>query len=243
MLTLIYCTGIQYLSWWVMKAWVAKRRADGAPLAEPMQFGAAPALLELLVVEVADQGARKLTKVARLFGAGSRIAVAQLWAPKLVWLSGWDLVLSGIEEAPGVGGITGVTQSWICRLAAPQYATGFLARHTHKDGVEQRKGAIFDRYGSSTKGKLAVSSAHDAALGRHTMRAELVRDGKSQLYGTLLDVELGWMAEERFALAGLHQHPASGEQPARLMRQGWLCEFDIEEPEDDRRRRKNGELR
>ena len=212
-------------------------------LDEPIQFEAAPPLLEMLVIEVTDQGKRRPSRVARLFPAGSRVALAQLVAPRLVWLNGWDLVLSGVEEGPGVGGITGVAQSWICRLAAPQFAAGFLARHTHKDGVELRKGAIFDRYGSSTKGKLSVASAHEAALGRHTMCAELARDGKSQLYGTLLEVELGWMAEERFALAGLHQHPASGELPARLVRQGWLCEFNIEEPEDDRRRRKNGALR
>lgn len=226
-----------------MKAWVAKRRTDGALLDEPVQFQASRELLELLVVEVTDQGARRPTRIARVCPAGSRVPLAQLIAPRLAWLNGWDMVLSGIEEGPGVGGITGVAQSWICRLAAPQYAVGFLARHTHKDGVELRRGAIFDRYGSSTKGKLAVASAHDAALGRNTMRAELARGGKAQLYGTLLDVELGWMAEERLALAGLHQYPASGEQPARLVRQGWLCEYEIEEPEDDRRRSKNVELR
>lgn len=71
----------------------------------------------------------------------------------------------------------------------------------------------------------------------------LARDGTSQVGGRLLDVDLGWMAEERFALSGLHQHAASGERPARLVRQGWLCEYEIEEPEDDRPRRKNGALR
>lgn len=75
------------------------------------------------------------------------------------------------------------------------------------------------------------------------MRAELTQGGRQQVAGTLLDVEMGWMAGERFALSGLHQHPASGDQPARLVRQGWLCEFNIEEPEDERRRRKNGALR
>ena len=226
-----------------MKAWVARRRAGGALLAEPMQFCAVLAPLELLVVEVTDQGARRPTRVARVFPAGSQIPMAQLLAPRLVWLNGWDLALSGIEEGPGEFGITGAAQSWICRLAPPAYAAGYLARHTYKDGVEQKRGAIFDRYGSSTKGKMTVASAHDAALGRHTVRADLARDGKSQLYGTLLDVELGWMAEERFALFGLQHNSASGEQPARLVRQGWLCEFDIAEPADERRRRKNGELR
>lgn len=209
---------------------------------KPIQFDASPALLELLVVEVTDQGARRPAKVARLFPARSRVAMAQLLAPRLVWLNGWDLVLSGIEERPGEGGISGTAQSWICRLAPPEYAAGFLARHTHKDGVELERGAIFDRYGFSTKGSLAVAGAHDAGLGRHTVRAAFTRD-KQQLAGMLLDVELGWMAEERFALSGLHRHNASGDQLTRLVRQGWLCEFDIDEPDDNRRRRKNGALR
>jgi hypothetical protein len=226
-----------------MKAWVARRRADGALLDEPLQFEASPALLDLLVIEVTDQGKRRPSRVARIFPQGSRVAVAQLVAPRLLWLTGCDLVLSGIEERPGEGGITGVAQSWICRLAPPPYANGFLARHTHKDGVELRKGAIFDRYGSSTKGKMTVASVHYEVLGRHTMRAELMQGGSPQFSGALLDVEIGWMAEERFALAGLHHHPASGDRPARLVRQGWLCEFHIEEPEDDRPRRKNGALR
>lgn len=102
-----------------------------------------------------------------------------------------------------------------------------------------RKGS----YGSSTKGQLEVASAHDAALGRHTMRAELTRDRKQQVAGTLLDVELGWMAEQRFALSGLYQCPGHDDRPPRLVRQGWLCEFDIEEPADDRPRRKDGSLR
>jgi len=227
-----------------MKAWVAKRRANGALLDELIQFEASPSVLELLVVEVTDQGSRRPTKVARLFPAGSRVALAQLLIPKLVWLNGWDLVLSGIEERPGEGGMAGTAQSWLCRLAPPQYATGFLARHTHKDGVELRKGTIFDRYGSSTKGRLAVASVHNDALGRHTTRADLMQKHESRpVVGTLFDVELGWMAEERFALAGLHEHPAYEDLPARLVRQGWLCEFNVEEPEDDRPRRKNGALR
>jgi hypothetical protein len=228
-----------------MKAWVARRREGGALLAEPVRFEASPELLELMIVEVTDQGKRRPSRVARIFPQGARVPMAQLVAPRLVWLAGWDLVLSGVEEGPGNGGVASVAQSWICRLAPPQYAIGFLARHTHKDGVELRKGAIFDRYGSSTKGKMAVASVHDEALGRHTMRAELSRnnDPHRALYGALLDVELGWMTDERFALTGLHQHGAWEGRPARLVRQGWLCEYDIEEPEDDRPRRKNGALR
>lgn len=150
-----------------------------------------------------------------------------------------------MEEGLGAGGVAGLAQSWICRLAPVQFAAGFLARHTHKDGVEQRKGAIFDRYGSSTKGKLRVGSVHDATLGRHGVRADLaLPDDKSgSLAGALLDVELAWMSEERFALSEFQQRPVGGEASARLVRQGWFCEFNVEEPEDDRPRRKNGALR
>lgn len=214
-------------------------------LDEPIQFDATPELVELLVVEVTDQGKRRPTRVARIFPAGSKVAIAQLIAPRLVWLSGWDLVLSGVEERLGEGGIVGAAQSWICRLAPPPDATGFLARHTHKDGVELKKGVIFDRYGSSAKGKLTIASAHYDALGRQSVLAKLTRahDPERTLTGELVDVELGWMAEERFSLTGFNQHAASETRPARLVRQGWLCEYHIEEPEDDRRRRKNGALR
>ena len=82
----------------------------------------------MLVVEVIDQGKRRPTKIARLFPAGGRIAVAELVAPKLVWFKNLDFVLSG-------------TQSWLCKLQAPNYAVGFKARHTHKDGVEIAPGA------------------------------------------------------------------------------------------------------
>jgi hypothetical protein len=51
------------------------------------------------------------------------------------------------------------------------------------------------------------------------------------------------MAEERFALLGLQPQAAYEGRAARLVRQGWLCEYVIEEPEDDRPRRKNGALR
>lgn len=227
-----------------MRAWVAKRREGGALLAEPIAFGATSAPYELLVVEVTDQGARRPTRVARLVPVGERVAVAQLVAPRLAWLGGWDMVLSGVEEGPGNGGVAGVAQSWICRLAPPLYATGFLARHMHKDGVALRKGAIFDRYGSSTKGRLTVASVHEEMLGRHTMRAELASIGQgSSLAGELVEVELAWMAEDRFALTGFHHQVAWEGRPARLVRQGWLCEYLMEEPEDNHPRRKNGELR
>jgi hypothetical protein len=77
------------------------------------------------------------------------------------------------------------------------------------------------------------------------MRADLARkdDPRRSLASTLLDVDLAWMSEERFALTGFELLPAYEKRPARLLRQSWLCEFNIEEPDDDRPRRKNGALR
>jgi hypothetical protein len=228
-----------------MKVWVAKRRDGGTLLGSPIPFGDTPAPFELLVVEVTDQGARRPGRVARLIPAGGRVAIAQLAAPRLVWCRGWDFVLSGVEERSGEGGIRETAQSWVCRLASPRYAAGFLARHTHKDGLGLKRGAMFDRYASSTKGQLTLVSAHDDALGRQAMRADLSRqdDPRRSLASTLVDVDLAWMSEERFALTGFELRPAYEERPARLLRQGWLCEFNVEEPEDDRPRRKNGALR
>lgn len=59
-----------------MRVWVAKRREGGALISAPAVIGEAPAAYELLVVEVTDQGKRRPTKIARLFPAGGRVAVA-----------------------------------------------------------------------------------------------------------------------------------------------------------------------
>jgi hypothetical protein len=211
-----------------MRAWVAKRREGGALLDKPLQLGTTPAPFELVVVEVTDQGARRPTKVARLVPVGERVAIAQLVAPRLVWGEGWDLVLSGTEESLTHDGLAGVSQSWICRLAPPQGAVGLLARQTHKEGVELKRGAILDRYNSTLKGQLEVRSVRDSALGRHTMCANFTKpDGTPQaMSGPLLDVELAWMSADRFALAGFQQL-GGRDAPARLLRQGWLCEYEI----------------
>jgi hypothetical protein len=66
---------------------------------------------------------------------------------------------------------------------------------------------------------------------------------------------LVWEAEQRVATPkgklgltktcadAFEKYELEVSKPARLVRQGWLCEYEIEEPEDDRRRRKNDDLR
>lgn len=229
-----------------MQAWVARRRESGALLQEPSPIGAEPAPFELLVVEVTDQGKRRPTKIARLIPPGSRIAVAELIAPKLVWFKKWGFVLSGMEHTLAPNGRMGAAQSWVCKLHAPAYAVGFKARHTHKDGVEMTRANLMDRYCSSSRGVLCIESVKDDALGRHSVVGRLDRprgDESKWPPPRLLDIELEWMSEERFSLAGFDQRGPSGDRPARLLRHGWLCEFEVDQPEDGRRRSKNGSLR
>jgi hypothetical protein len=81
-----------------MKAWVMRRRHDGTALASPAPAVESAGLLELLVVDVTEEGNRRPIKVARLYPLGGQRILAQLKLPELVQLKGWKLVLSGIEE-------------------------------------------------------------------------------------------------------------------------------------------------
>lgn len=213
-----------------MQAWVARRREGGALLDGPALFGSKPEPSELLVVEVTDQGRRRRSTVARLVPLGQRVAVAELLAPKLVWFGGWRFVLSGTEALVSDRGILNVAQSWHCCLAAPANAIGILARHTHDKGIELRHSAIFDRYCQKSKGQLAISSVQAQALGRHAVCADLFEPGAAVAASRkLLDVDLQWMAEERFALSGLCEWQSGSDRPVQLLRQGWLCEYDLAE--------------
>ncbi|WP_444847580.1 hypothetical protein [Duganella caerulea] len=219
-----------------MRAWVARRRVEGALLVQPIQFGhefsqdAAP--YELLVVEVTDQGKRRPMKVARLVPVGERQAVAELLSPKLVWFRNWQFVLSGVEQVAGAHGIRAVLQSWICKLSSPAYAIGFKVTNTHQGGVLRPRRIL--RETGKSGGQLAVAEHFETVLGRHTLRAQLDRYQASDCGNTarhLFDCRLEWMAEERFELSGLRVVSAHGERPEQVECDGWLCEFDIELPE------------
>lgn len=216
-----------------MRAWVAKRRDCGTLLGEPARLGEGAEAFELLVVEVTDQGMRRPTKVARMVRPGERLAVAELIAPRLVWFKKWDFVLSGVERAAGGEGLTMAGQSWLCKLQPATGAIGFRARHTHKDGMEIARRMIMDRYASESKGQLLIEGAKDSTLGRYTVCSHLLSSHCHAASPGLLDTELDWMSEERFSLSGFREVAAYGDRPARLLRHGWLCEFDIAELSDE----------
>jgi len=78
-----------------------------------------------LLLQVADQGQRRPTKVARLIPIGQRRAIDELVMPRLVWFKGGQFVLSGVQQLQQPHGIKGYGQSWLCRLAMPEAVNAF----------------------------------------------------------------------------------------------------------------------
>lgn len=212
-----------------MRAWVARRRASGSLLPEVEAVGEAGMPYELLVQEVTDQGQRRPTKVARLYLPGTRQHLAELRGVRLVWLKSLSLVLSGFEVIADARHPMQAAQSWLCRLVQPDNLVGYRMRPMFQYGVALARRQFMDQLGSSSEGRLQVSDVHDPCLGRHTMMGQF--HNRFATNGMLLDCELDWLGEERFQLSGLQQHAATTETPARLLRQGWLLEFDIQTPQ------------
>lgn len=210
-----------------VRAWVAQRREGGQLLSEPDSVVAWPAPLELLVLDVTDQGRRRPTKVARLFAEGSRVAVAELVAPHLVWFKGGKFVLSGTQVYTAERGNLSAHQSWMCKLDLPPYMVGYRARFQFENGIALPPRQVADRYATVTRGELLINSAMDEALGRHTTRAQLRRHGDVKC---LVECGLDFMSADTFQLSGFEDRPACEQWPARLLRQGWLCEYDVEPP-------------
>lgn len=102
-----------------MKAWVWRRRDSGALLPAAEQIGDVHSPYELLMVEVTDQGRRRPTRVARLVPPGSRVAVAELVAPKLAWFKNDMLVLSGMDALARERATVHASQTWRCKLDVP----------------------------------------------------------------------------------------------------------------------------
>jgi len=217
-----------------MRAWVSRRRQEGAMLDEPEPLVETPIPFELIVAQVTDQGQRRPTKVARYIPPGSRLAVYELIAPRLVWFRGFSFVLMGQEELIGQRGTTEAAQVWVCKLSLPERATGLVARSTHREGIPLPRRELNDRSATRRRGNLAVAGVYDPVLGRYTTRADLSDPGiKGGQRSELLDCELDWMSEERFALSGYSQSPAYADRQDRLLRQGWLCDYNIPAPDED----------
>lgn len=193
------------------------------PVAE--QIGDPRRPLELVVVEVTDQGQRRPTKVARLIPPGTRIAVAELAAPKLAWFNNDKFVLSGEESLTWESKTMRVSQSWLCRFDLPSREAQFKVWTSHQEGVEMSRHRVLSTGPNLTASSIALSSTMHEQLGRHTTQASVSRKITTHL--TLLDCDIAWMSEERFCLTGFQHYPESGQGPARLLKQGWFCEPDI----------------
>lgn len=214
-----------------MKALVARRREDGAAISAPAPVVEGASLLDLVVVEITEEGKRRPIRVARLQPLGEQRILAQLKLPALVKLAGWKMVLSGIEEVRGESNqVRGVAQTWLCELRPPQNAVGFTVKETYTSGVRVPRGAIYQS--SGTRGTLVVGGEHSNALQRHTTSAE-VRHYQISTFPAkrLIDCHIEFMSDSSFGLGGLCVREAYQDRPQIVERGGWLCEFDVKERE------------
>ena len=214
-----------------MKAWVTRRREEGAALSTPLPVIDGAGLCEVLVVEVTELGNRRPRKVARIQPIGQQRILAQLTMPKLVKFVGWTMVLSGIEERKDdYGKLKGTAQTWLCELRPPESAVGFRIAHTYQGGAALPRNGLRDA--GTTKGKLVVSNQHSTALQRPTTCAELHHHQIATFPAArLVDCHIEWMSDDGFELGGLTLWEAHRERPERLERDGWLCWFDIKDRE------------
>lgn len=211
-----------------MKVWVQRRLDGGAALDKPVRIGEPDEPMELLVLQVTDQGQRRPTKVARLIPIGQRRAIDELVMPKLVWFKGGQFVLSGVQQLQQRHGVKGYGQSWLCRLALPEAVNGFKVVPLFRYGEKIARRELTDRHLTTLSGKLSVASIIDQALGRATVRADVGPGASDSAYGrgALLDVNLEWVSTDGFELSGYEQVAAHAERPAITLQQGWLCKPD-----------------
>jgi hypothetical protein len=214
-----------------MKARVVRRRDDGVVLAAAAPVVEGASILEVVVVEITAPGSRRPIKVARLMPLGQQRILAQLLVPKLVKFSGWTMVLSGIEELRDQHQqMRGVAQTWVCQLHVPANAIGFRIVNTNKQGVVLPRSSLRDSY--SSRGKLAVGTEFANSLQRYAACAELHGYQIATFpCARLVDCYIEWMSDDRFELGGLRVWEANADHPQRLERDGWLCEFDVEQPQ------------
>ena len=210
-----------------MRAWVVKRRWEGALLAEPMPAVDGNRPCELVVVDVTDQGSRRPSKVARLMPIGENRILAELVAPTLTWLKGWKLLLTGVDALKG--GKTEVFQTWLCTLIPPEGARGYRVANLFENGI-RRRGSMRDLGGSY--GDLVVASHLEHQLRREVPSAELFSfDGSRYGPQRLVDCYIEWMGADRFELGGWKVRSAFDERPEAILREAWLCGFYIDVPE------------
>jgi hypothetical protein len=119
-----------------------------------MHQAKADGMLELVVVEITEEGNRRPIRVARLLPIGEQRILAQLKMPALVQLKALKMVLSGIEEMRDQHGhIRGVAQTWLCELRPPENAVGFSAKQTYSR-ARYRAGAELAEQDTATAASL-----------------------------------------------------------------------------------------
>ena len=224
-IALWYCMHIQLKQGDQVRVWVWRRRNGGAMLPVAEQIGDPGYPLELAVVEVTDQGQRRPTRVARLIPPGTRVAVAEIVAPKLVWFNNDKFVLSGEDCLVRERRTMHASQSWLCQFDLLCKEALFKVWTSHQEGVEMSRHRVLNAGPNFTSSSIAVSSVMHEQLGRHTTQALIKRAATTHL--TLLDCDIAWMSEERFCLTGFQHYPEGGQAPARLLKQGWFCEPDV----------------
>jgi hypothetical protein len=235
----IYCTNIQHTQEHQVKVWVQRRLDGGAALDRPEQIGEPDEPLELVVLQVTDQGQRRPTKVARLIPSGQRRAIDELVMPRLFWFKGGKFVLSGVAQVRQTHGVKGYSQSWLCQLALPAVVNGFKVVPLYRYGEQIARRELTDRHVTTLSGKLSVACIMDQALGRATVRADIGPQASASAYGrgALLDANLEWMSTDGFELSGYEHVAPHADRPATTLQQGWLCKPDwalAEQPEPAR---------
>ncbi|MBV6324899.1 hypothetical protein [Duganella violaceipulchra] len=211
-----------------MKVWVQRRLDGGAALDQPVQIGESDEPLELVMLQVTDQGQRRPTKVARLIPSGQRRAIDELVMPRLFWLRGGKFVLNGVAQLRESHGVKGYSQSWLCQLALPAEVDGFKVVPLYRYGEQIARRELVDRYATTLSGKLSVVCLLDQTLGRATVRADIGAPASASAYGrgVLLDANLEWMSTDSFELSGYEHVAAHADRPAITLQQGWLCQPD-----------------
>jgi hypothetical protein len=86
------------------------------------------------------------------------------------------------------------------------------------------------KHGQQDWGKLAVGAEFTNSLQRYATCGEL-HGYQISTFPTarLVDCYIEWMSDDRFELGGRGVWEANADHPQRLERDGWLCEFDIEQ--------------
>lgn len=211
---------------------MARRRQDGVivPLSSSLVGHGDGEPVELIVREGTDQGQRKAGRIARAYIPGTQRILAELSFPRLVHLRRHDFVLAGIERrVDAYKQPIGFAQSWVCQLAPPINLFELQVGEMFFYGQPVPRSRLRDRNGGCHVGQVEIMSLLVAELGRQSMIATFTLDSGAAPK-RLIDVELRWMSEVSFELAGTHLSAAGRANPETAYEGGWLCSYVPPQP-------------